>query len=200
MPPIAFIVTKYDLCEDHTNNDELREVISEAFLPLFGNKDTYVAIIPVSLGANIKDNDYHGALKPKNVHLPILFGIEFALLGRIDSLEKKIQRLISRISAINADIGRKQKNIEDYRWDKTKEEDKWFIFRSSDRIRNLSAKIENTQDSISSLKSDVNSMQNELEESRRKVAADKSSLSKVEGKLKKIPMIFANGVWQEREE
>ena len=101
LPPIAMIVTKYDMCESYIDTNELRNVIEEVFTPLFGKDDTYVAIIPVSLGKLNKDN--RGVLQPRDIHLPILFGIKFALLGRIAFENSQIQK-------IKTDITKKVKN------------------------------------------------------------------------------------------
>lgn len=86
LPPTAIIVTKYDKCAD-TDEDELCEIMTEAFSPLFaddGSKDkNIVTIIPVSIGKNIEDDDFSGKLKPSNIHLPIFMGIWFALYDKI---------------------------------------------------------------------------------------------------------------------
>lgn len=83
-PPIAIVVTKYDLFHDLVSEEELCEIVQEAFSPLFGSKankiERIITIIPISLGANISDNDYSGKLKPININLPILFGIYFTIV------------------------------------------------------------------------------------------------------------------------
>ncbi len=83
-PPIAIVITKYDLFHDLVSEDELCKIVQEAFSPLFGSKankiERIITIIPISLGANISDNDYSGKLKPININLPILFGIYFTIV------------------------------------------------------------------------------------------------------------------------
>ena len=85
LPPTAIIITKYDVCKDDTNGEELCEIIEEAFSPFFTKNDNkkVVAIIPVSIGTNIMDNDCTGKLKPLNIHLPIFMAIWFALSKEI---------------------------------------------------------------------------------------------------------------------
>ncbi len=82
LPPTAIVLTKYDVCEKDTDLNEIDEVIREAFgdfFPLRSDIERIVAIIPVSLGTNISENNYSGKLKPINIHLPIFMGIWFTL-------------------------------------------------------------------------------------------------------------------------
>ena len=85
LPPIGMLITKYDICQDDTAPDEIREIVEEAFEGLFDNEDNqnFVAIIPVSLGDTLQDDEYQGDLDPLNVHLPILMGINFALIDML---------------------------------------------------------------------------------------------------------------------
>ncbi|MBR4152013.1 MAG: PTS glucose transporter subunit IIA [Selenomonadaceae bacterium] len=83
LPPIGMLVTKYDMCADDTDADEVREIVEEAFEGLFSGNDTFVAIIPVSLGDTLEDDDCQGELDPLNVPLPILMGINFALIDQL---------------------------------------------------------------------------------------------------------------------
>jgi len=101
LPPIGMLVTKYDMCAGDTDPDEVREIVEEAFEGLFGGNDTFVAIIPVSLGGTIEDDDYQGELKPLNVHLPILMGINFALRKQV---KKQSEEHIEDIMRMNREL------------------------------------------------------------------------------------------------
>ena len=102
LPPTAIIVTKYDICKDDTDEEELSEIIEEAFSPFFvkNNTEKVVTIIPVSIGTNIMDDDCSGKMKPLNIHLPIFMGIWFALSKKIQEHVKicknKKKRMMER--------------------------------------------------------------------------------------------------------
>ncbi|MBQ3442043.1 MAG: hypothetical protein IJG33_02230 [Selenomonadaceae bacterium] len=98
LPPIGMLVTKYDMCIDDTDADEIREIVEEAFEGLFGGNDTFVAIIPVSLGDTLEDDDWQGELDPINVHLPILMGINFALRKQVKKLSEEHIKDINRMN------------------------------------------------------------------------------------------------------
>ena len=98
LPPIGMLVTKYDMCIDDTDADEIREIVEEAFEGLFSDNDNFIAIIPVSLGDTLEDDDCHGELEPLNVHLPILMGINFALRKQIKKLSEERIEVINRMN------------------------------------------------------------------------------------------------------
>ncbi|MDO5296228.1 MAG: hypothetical protein Q4F00_06235 [bacterium] len=126
LPPIAIIVTKWDLCKDDVKDDDLIEIMREAFTPLFvegNNSDRLVAIVPVSLGPNISEEGNRGRLKPKNIQLPIYMGIWFSLY--------EYQRQIEEEIAIN------NHKIEYNNFVINKEKEKWFGFlRRDDKLIN----------------------------------------------------------------
>ena len=78
-PPIALIITKFDLCNRETDEEEILEVLQCSFSPLFERNDTFIVIVPVSLGSDLQDDDSRGKFSPINLHLPIYMGIWFAL-------------------------------------------------------------------------------------------------------------------------
>lgn len=170
LPPIGMIVTKYDLCKDDTNPNELKKIIEKVFEPLFQDDDTFVAIIPVSLGATLQDDSYSGDLKPLNIHCPILLGINFAL---IDAL------WYGKYLIDNAKEERAQ-----WQWLKEDEEDSFFLWRSSDKIRRYKNKIAEIDD--------------EIEHNRQVAKYFKKSLSRINNQLELVNMIFANGSWLDR--
>ena len=98
LPPIGMLVTKYDMCIDDTDADEIREIVEEAFEGLFSDNDNFIAIIPVSLGNTLEDDDCHGELEPLNVHLPILMGINFTLRKQVKKLSEERIEDINRMN------------------------------------------------------------------------------------------------------
>ena len=170
LPPIGMIVTKYDLCESYTNPSELKEIIKKVFEPLFEDDDTFVAIIPVSLGATLQDDSYQGELEPLNIHLPILLGINFAL---VDDL------YYGRYLIENA-----KKQRDTLKWLKEDEEDSFFLWRSDDKIRRLANEISEIDD--------------EIQHNRQVAKYFKKSLYRVNNELDTVNMIFANGSWLDR--
>ena len=170
LPPIAMVVTKYDLCEADTSPAEVKEIIEEAFESLFQRDDVFVAIIPVSLGATLQDDNYSGELEPLNVHLPILMGINFALIKEME-LGKKL------IGDING-------NISDAKRARDKEKDSFFLWRDDDFIRDMEKYIEKWQ--------------HHLEEIREIAKYFKKSADRINRDLEEIDLIFMNGSWQDR--
>lgn len=138
LPPTAILITKYDICQNDTDEDELCEVIMEAFSPFFVSDDLkkIVAIIPVSLGTDLVGNYTDAKIKPLNVNLPIYMGISFAL-------EEKCRQHMVQINKQSDSV---QKKLSDLLYDKTEEENSFFLFRSSDRINRLAREIENLKD------------------------------------------------------
>lgn len=121
LPPTAIIITKSDLCRNDTSSDDLREIIEEAFNPLFekaAELNRFVAVIPVSLGSNISENGYTAMLNPKGIQLPIFMGIWFAL---------ELYKIFARNDVIR--LEREQRGLEN---DRDEEKDKWFSFFRTD--------------------------------------------------------------------
>ena len=169
LPPIAMVITKYDLCKNDTNPSEIKEIIEEVFTGLFLRDDVFVAIIPVSLGATLQDDNCSGELEPLNVHLPILMGINFALIDEMEAARRLIR-------SIDNDISIAQR----YR---DKEADRFSWFRDDDYIYRKEKEIAASKE--------------EQERIRSNAKYFKSSLAKVNQKMSAIDMIFANGVWQD---
>ena len=173
LPPIGMLVTKYDMCEEDTNPDEVREIVEEAFQGLFGGNDTFVAIIPVSLGDTLEDDDYKGDLDPLNVHLPILMGINFAL---IDQLEYGAYLIENQRK--NVDWARNQKRIEDDRWGITR-----WLFGGYDPDE---------------LANDIRDLEEAIKNNRQVAADFKKSLKRMNRELSAIDMIYYKGAWQDK--
>lgn len=174
LPPTAILVTKFDECEADNSNEDLCEIIQEAFSALFVDDENrkVVSIIPVSIGMNIMDDDYTGKMKPKNLQLPIFMGIWFALSKQIQEYEFHAK---NRIDRINTEV----QKLEHQKWEK---ERKWF--RSSDEIKAIARKIDKVQASAST-------EQKRMEQICRIMESNSDRLLK---ELDRIPYVYLNGV------
>ena len=173
LPPIGMLVTKYDMCEDDTDADEVREIVEDAFEGLFGGNDTFVAIIPVSLGDTLEDDNYQGDLDPLNVHLPILMGINFALIDQLHYGKWLIEDQRKRVNDLH-----EWKRYEDDRWAITR----WFFGgRDPDDIQN-----------------DIRELESIIQDNRQIVGYFKKSLKRMNRELSAIDMIYYKGAWQDK--
>jgi hypothetical protein len=174
LPPTAIIVTKYDICKDDTDEDELCEIIEEAFSPFFVKNDVekIVTIIPVSIGINIMNDDYSGKLKPLNLHLPIFMGIWFAL-------SQKIQ---NHVQSTKNQLIENDKIINHLRNQKAKEENKW-IFKSKSEIHKLVKEIQEAENANQKQSQQLNYLLNAMADNSDKLVKE----------LEKIPYVFVNG-------
>ena len=174
LPPTAIIITKYDICKDDTDAEELCEIIKEAFSPFFVKNNTkkIVTIIPVSIGINIMENDGSGKVKPLNIHLPIFMGIWFALSKKIQDYVKKIQKC-------------KQENKDYIDWLKArkyKEEDRWF-FKDRDEIERLAGLITDQEKNNEQNNIQMNYLLNAMANNSDKLIKE----------LEKIPYVYIDG-------
>ncbi len=174
IPPTAIIITKYDLCKDDTNEEELCEIIEEAFSAFFVKDDDdikrIVTIIPVSVGNNIMDNDCGGKLKPINIHLPIFMGIWFALSDKIEKYANEIASTDSK----NNDT------VKYFINKKAREENR--LFKKKDEISMLAEVIKKVQQNSENQKSQMNTILNIM-------ASNSDKLLK---ELDHIPYIYVN--------
>ncbi|MBR1807222.1 MAG: hypothetical protein IJ774_12665 [Selenomonadaceae bacterium] len=164
-PPIALIITKYDLCNRETDEEEILEVLQGSFSPLFERDDTFIVIVPVSLGSDLQDDDSRGKFSPINLHLPIYMGIWFALKNYIADLKRQIEvdkRTISNYNEMIRD-----------------EQDRFFLFKSNDKILSW-------RNRISENESEIRRLQNEI-------SAMKQSYDRLERELYSINLTFING-------
>lgn len=167
LPPICIIVTKADLCADYLNDGELRKIIEESFKPLFLTNDTIIAVVAVSLGTDIKDDSYKGELDPVNVHLPILFGINYALNEVIVECNSLMWTKNNRISSMARQ--------------KSDEEDSFFLFRDDEKINRLADNISTTE--------------KEKEQIFKTAKIAEKNQNKVWEELRTINMFFYDGRW-----
>ena len=170
LPPIAMIVTKFDMCEADTDAGEVKEIIEEAFEGLFQRDDVFIAIVPVSLGATLQDDSYSGDLDPLNIHLPILMGINFSLIKMLEYGRYLIEDAKSNIRVADSI--------------KRDEEDSFFLWRDNKKINRMKQYIEDTQ--------------KDIEHDKKVAQYFKKSLYRVNRDLAEIDMIFANGNWQDK--
>ena len=174
LPPTAILVTKYDMCVHDTGEEELCEVIEEAFSPFFvaDENEKIVAIIPVSIGKNIMDDDYSGQLKPMNIHLPIFMGIWFAL-------SKKIQ---SQAHLLKLQKKENSKDISKLRNQKAREENKW-IFKDKGEIQRLAETLQAAETSGARQTEDMQALINVILHNRERLIRE----------LESIPYVYING-------
>lgn len=170
LPPIAMLITKYDMCESHTNPNEIREIIETAFEALFEREDAFISIIPVSLGATLEDDSYAGDLEPINIHLPILMGIDFALVEILNYIRKLTDQ--------------QNRDIANAKAARDKEADSFFLWRDDDYIKRANEYIDEEN--------------NYLKNNLRIAKYFKKSLNRVSRDLEDVNMIFFNGSWQDR--
>ena len=173
LPPTAIVVTKYDLCSQDTDEEELCEIIEESFSPFFvkDNNKKIVTIIPVSIGKNIMDNDYNGKLKPMNIHLPIFMGIWFALSKKIQDQERTISEQETKSC----------KGIVDLKCRKIKEENRWF--KKREEIQRLARIIQDKEKEYTEQTKKLNDMLNVMINNSGKLIKE----------LEKIPYVYING-------
>ena len=89
LPPTAIVVTKFDLCSDDICSGDLKEILEEAFNPLFvsgADSNRFITVIPVSIGKSVAENSYKGKLAPTQLQLPIFMGVWFALMLYVTDL------------------------------------------------------------------------------------------------------------------
>lgn len=100
LPPIAIVITKYDLCR-YVKCEIMEEVIKKSFSSLFlenHDKRKIVTIIPVSIGKNISDDNYSGRLEPINIYVPLFWGIWFSLKKDLKYYKRIEEKLIEQVA------------------------------------------------------------------------------------------------------
>ena len=177
LPPTAIIITKYDLCKNDTDADELSEIIEEAFSPFFVKNDIekFVTIIPVSIGVNIMDEEYSGKMKPINIHLPIFMGIWFA--NAIQRFKDEIEKVYHPNNEVKLD---------DLERKREEENKKWWIFKDNEKIDQLTADIEK-------VKQDKKIGELKIEAMKVIINSMKDNSEKLIKELEKIPYVYVNG-------
>lgn len=203
LPPIGIIVTKWDLCRETTDEEQLRNIVKSVFPPIFNATDTVIAVIPVSIGDTITDNDCSGEFDPINVELPILYGIRYALEDSIKDDEENIRQNESACAATVADkesyISDKKSNIRRWQGQIDKEiadsiffPDKSYINTRKEWINDENADINRAVAAINNARADRDTkngkLHNEINRKRNRITIIKRA-------LRGIKSAFYNGVW-----
>ena len=207
LPPVGIILTKADLFQHDTNEEEIRVILQEAFSPLFVAKNIRIGVIPVTLGENIQDDNYSGEVDPVNIHLPIFMGIWCALNDRIkeytDKLEanrsstsdlqgkisdnnSRINSLTQNVSNLKQNINNLTQNINSMDYAMRDEQDSFFLWRDDDKIKNLKKNISQSQNQITSSQNQINSSQNEINSSQNAIKDFESRISRNREEARKI--------------
>ena len=186
-PPIVIIVTKYDMCMNDTDPDEIKEIVqNEKVLGgLFKDNKNFIAVIPVSLGDTLMDDTYSGDLDPINISLPILLGVNFALIDLLyegKALVEKHQKLKEE-NQRELNWARNQKRIEDNRWGITR----WF-FGGYDP--------DQLQQGIYETEQNIYEIEQAIKNIREIAGYFKQSAQRINRELEAVDMIFVNGAWQ----
>lgn len=181
LPPTAFIITKYDKCCNDTDEEEISEIIEEAFNAFFHKPDkghSIVAIIPVSIGMNI-DEEEEDVLDPLNIQLPIFMGIYFALGDRIAvAVEDKERIKKEKKEKIEKEIEKLQEII-------NQENDMWWFLRDNDRRDRAAAKKNQlTTQNLSST---------EISQLTDFIANKSKYWDKLKKEVQKINLVFVDG-------
>lgn len=174
LPPIGLLITKWDLCKDYNNTADLRNIIRDAFDSLFAGNN-FVAIIPVSLGETLQQNNYTGELDPINIHIPILLGFNFALIDLLKSSKLLIEKNTELL-----DVAKLQQIKEQDRWDITR----FFCGGTSPK----------------ELREMINSLNQDRKTIRQIAGNFRESLENIQEDLQVVDSIFWNGHWLDEKE
>ena len=181
LPPVAVLITKFDKITRAENDssanllEKLEQVVRLSFTPLFSSpsfasEKRVVAIIPVSLGKSIEDEyEDSGELDPINIHLPIFMGSWFALRNMIENHERHADEELKAYDS----------RIDNYNKEKGKEESKWFLFRSADRISSLQDAITRERESKKKFQSDAFSKIETLKNYRKMFSEELSGMDHI---------------------
>ena len=181
LPPVGIILTKSDLFMNDTNDKEIREILAEAFSPLFANEDTLIGVVSVTLGEHIQDDNYRGKLKPVNTHLPIFMGIWCALNdslkeydGKLTANKNSTADLYNRINSANRSIESLRNTISTNTYQKRVLDDK---FLSSIRF---GGKIDNLQRAINRAEREKQDKQDAISDYNRRIASNNEETVKIQ--------------------
>lgn len=113
LPPIAIVITKYDKCYNWKKED-IFEIISKSFSPLFTADESKnkVAIIPVSIGKNIEDENYSGILNPINIYQPLFYGIFDTLKKEMQEVKKSQREIHDKVILVEKKLEEKKDKFE----------------------------------------------------------------------------------------
>jgi len=92
IPPVVFVITKYDLCQCYNTPEELHEILKEAFSSLFYDPHAEIYITHVSLGDEISKDEYTGEVDPINIQVPFFIGIHHQLVKTYHSMDELLRK------------------------------------------------------------------------------------------------------------
>ena len=131
------------------------------------------------------DDSYSGDLDPINIHLPILFGVNFALVDMIRYGKHLVEERQKWNEEHQRELNwaRNQKRIEDNRWGITR----WFFGGyDPDQLQQV---IYETEQNIREIEQDIKKI--------REIAGYfKQSAQRINRELEAVDMLFVNGAWQ----
>lgn len=149
--PIIFTLTKADL---YTPQDQklLLGVIKEYFKALYEQGSGWIfAVVPVTLGqfeeSNMGNNNIHGIVAPKNIHIPVMFFLHSILKERIRNIQNKLNGISSDKNRYRQEI----KHNQGRSW--------WDRFWNGDNTENLNSQI----DDLNNEEKNITSQLKELE-------------------------------------
>lgn len=143
LPPVSIVITKYDKCRD-IKCEVMEDVIKKAFSSLFPenqDRNKIVTIIPVSIGKNISDDNYSGRLEPINIHVPLFFGIWFALNKDMNLYNKAEEEKKTEVISIENEIKRKT--------------GKFFCFKKKKKIESLNIRLQKSKKELRILQNKI---------------------------------------------
>ena len=139
LPPIVFVVTKADLCNEYVDDEEVTYIIKDLFSPAF-SENTYSYICSVSLGDTISDDKYKGKFSPVRVHIPFFIGSYHEYFNRCLIIKSDIEN--------GNEILKEQKRLEDLK--AQKEMKRWRLFRDEEYISNCRERAMNAEAALKS--------------------------------------------------
>ena len=158
LPPVAIVITKYDLFKEKFEPEDIFKIISESFDSLFvkgKSKNKFVTIVPVSMGKNISEDNYSGKLKPININLPIFLGIYFSLQDVVLNKNSTLNSNFKKVSDLNNKISFSQCEIERQR-NRFFGGNKKIINSENDNISKLKQSLSTEKYRISQLENEIN--------------------------------------------
>lgn len=74
-PALVIVITKYDKCS-HRSKAEIVADVKRLFPSWFAEQSGWLVLIcPVTLGANLSENELLGEIEPSGLHVPVIFSL-----------------------------------------------------------------------------------------------------------------------------
>lgn len=170
VPPVVFVITKWDICCQHTNMNEIKEILNNCFSSIFYNPDGRAYIVTVSLGENLSEDNYAGEIDPVNIQIPFFLGIYHNFLDNFTafkySVEKSILEKKTKIKELQNDIYSSNSKISEY----TKN-----ICDCEIRISSLIFQKSKLEDAVISTKQEISKAKSSIEDYEKDMESDKDA-------------------------